>query len=47
MKVRLIIILDEPLCQEEDEDGLLGEEDILDIDRAELLLGQDIGNICT
>jgi len=31
------------MCQEEDEDGLLGEEDILDIDRAELLLGQDIG----
>jgi len=31
------------MCQDDDEEGLLGEEDILDIDRAELLLGQDIG----
>ena len=31
------------ILQDDDEEGLLGEEDILDIDRAELLLGQDLG----
>ena len=29
--------------QDEDEDGLVGEEEILDIDRAELMLAHDVG----